>query len=48
MMLIKIPAGHVLFIGGWRKWMPILVVWFTANPSIEIRLTKGAPHNNHK
>lgn len=37
-MMIKIPSGYVLFVGGWRRWIPMLVVWFTRQPSIEVRL----------
>jgi hypothetical protein len=36
-MLIRIPNGHVLFLGGWRKWVPMLVVWFTKEPGVEVR-----------
>ena len=37
-MLIKIPNGRVLFLGGWRRWVPMLVVWFIPGDySLEVR-----------
>lgn len=35
--MIKTPNGYVLFLGGWRKWVPTLVVWFTPKSAIELR-----------
>lgn len=24
---IRVPAGWVWFIGGYRRWMPLIVIW---------------------
>jgi len=35
---VKVPAGNVWFVGGWRKWVPVFVLWHVRGGwSFEVR-----------